>query len=228
MTTVTSEIIKLYDMLGQDGKMQQIQRELEDEWGPYGPADMREMHMMAENAGHMIYVIQFASDDGIMIPSGILQTGRAPIGGDYRRLIEVYPTFNHIVSNGTWEESNNMRGDTALLLQITAFGERSQGVGSLLRDGVFRMMPDDVLYALTTTPVPKGLTLEGLNEMPHHSYPPAVRFHYNGGGEISGHKADYKVPQGRPNGDKGRQHYTDVKFLKYTRRQEGWVLRRAA
>ncbi|MBI2971083.1 MAG: hypothetical protein HYY37_01545 [Candidatus Aenigmarchaeota archaeon] len=221
----------LYGVAGNRRVMERLREELENEWGPFGPADMKEMYGMAGNAGDKVHVISLDGE-----PAGILQTGLADVHGDYERLVDLYPSFNHITGNGTWRTARRMRGDTALLLQVTAFGERGRGVGSLLRNSVLWNMPDTVRYALTTTPVddnfdpshlstPVGELYQQLvvqGEQPF-SYPPAVRFHLNGGAEPAGYAHGYKEPgAGRPNAGKGRQHNCSIVFMRYTRNGADW------
>ena len=110
-----------------------------------------------------------------------------------------------------------MHGDTALLLQITAFGSRSRGVGSRLRDAALYMLPSGVKFALTTTPVPADFGTESDPE----SFA-ATRFHFRGGARRAGYTAGYKaVPAGREGAADGRQANVDVTFMRYERLQDG-------
>jgi hypothetical protein len=195
-----------------------IQRELRAEWGPFAPVDMTEMKRLVERAGDLTFVIRFRDEDGVLgPPSGILQTALADVEGDPERLVEKYESFNAITSNGTWEHPPQMKGDTALLLQITAFGERSRGIGSRLRDAALYMLPTEVRYALTTTPVDDAFNPEAdaLN------YPPAVHFHYRGGARLASYARAFKLPPEGSDAAAGRQHNPNVAFMRYTRLENG-------
>jgi hypothetical protein len=194
-----------------------IQRELLAEWGPFAPRDLDDMRRMAQQAGRFIFVIQFYEGGQPGPVSGVLQTGLVDAGGDPERLLAAYPTFDAITGAGSWETAAAMRGDTAMLLQITAFGDRSKGVGSRLRDAALYMLPPTVKYALTTTPVPEGFTLESDPESS-----PATRFHYRGGARPAGYAPGFKLPAiERLGWPAGRQSNRDVVFMRYTRLDNG-------
>ena len=210
---------RLYEIKDDAETLGMLQRELENEWGPFAPANPNEMYAMAENAGKMIYVMRQFEDRVPGAPIGILQTGLADVHGDYKKLVGKYPAFNAVTSNGTWEESMRMGGDTALLLQITAFGERSRGVGSLLRDTVLYMLPRNVRHALTLSPIDGTGYVDLQNP---ETYTPTMRFHIGGGAKPAGYARDYKVPDpARPNIDKENKHGHDVVFMKYSRDEAG-------
>jgi hypothetical protein len=194
-----------------------VQRELLAEWGKFGPRDVDEMRLMLKNAGRLIFVVRFFEGDELGPPSGVLQTGLAEAAGDPERLLDVYPSFNEITGNGTWDRTPAMHGDTALLLQITAFGDRSQGVGGLLRDTALHMLPSSVKFALTTTPVPQGFDLSSDAESS-----PATRFHFRGGARPAGFAPGFKLSSpSRAAVPAGRQSNADVVFMRYTRDSEG-------
>jgi hypothetical protein len=110
-----------------------------------------------------------------------------------------------------------MQGDTAMLLQITAFGARSRGVGGRLRDTALYMLPASVKYALTTTPVPPDYDIEAGPESQ-----PATKFHYRGGARPAGYAAGFKLPaEERSHAPAGRQSNTDVVFMRYSRGEDG-------
>jgi hypothetical protein len=194
-----------------------IQRELLAEWGPFGPRDTEDMERLVRNAGRFVFVIRFYEDGVLGPPSGVLQTGLCGAEGDAGRLRAVYPTFDAITAGGTWEASPAMHGDTAMLLQITAFGDRSRGVGGRLRDTALYMLPPSVKYALTTTPVPPGFDLES---DPEGS--PATKFHFRGGARPAGYASEFKQPAPeRSDWPEGRQSNTDVIFMRYQRLENG-------
>ncbi len=210
-------ISTLDDLREDEAALELIQRELLAEWGPFAPRDMEDMRRLARNAGRMVFVIRFYEDGRLGPPSGVLQTALAGAGGDPVLLKAIYPSFDAISAGGTWEASPSMRGDTALLLQITAFGERSRGVGSRLRDAALYMLPETVKYALTTTPVPEGFSLESDPESS-----PATRFHYRGGARPAGYAPGFKVASaGRADSPAGRQSNQHVVFMRYRRLEDG-------
>jgi len=207
----------LEDLKGDDDALALVQRELLAEWGPFGPRDMDEMRLMVRNAGRLVYVIRFYEDGELGPPSGVLQTALAPVGGEPERLLALYPNFEALTAGGTWAASPAMRGDTAILLQITAFGDRSRGVGGRLRDTALYMLPDGVRFALTTTPVPPGFDLGSDPESQ-----PATRFHYRGGARPAGGAPGFKTPSPeRRDVPPGRQANEDVVFMRYRRLDSG-------
>lgn len=215
------EITTLAELADEEEALATIQQELLAEWGAFAPQDMTEMRRLVERAGHLSYVIRFREEDGSLgPPCGVLQTARADIGGDPERLTEVFESFNAITDSGTWERSPEMAGDTALLLQITAFGERSRGVGSRLRDAALYSLPREVRFALTTTPVDDSFDPAA----DAGDYPPAVNFHYRGGAELAGYARGFKLPPAGADVAAGRQHNRNVAFMRYTRASNGeWV-----
>jgi len=207
----------LDDLRGDDAALALVQRELLAEWGPFGVRDMDEMRLMLRNAGRMVYVIRFYEDGELGPPSGVLQTALAPVSGDPERLLALYPSFDALTAGGTWAASPSMRGDTAILLQITAFGDRSRGVGGRLRDTALYMLPPSIRFALTTTPVPAGF---GPGSDPESQ--PATRFHYRGGARPAGYAPGFKAPPPeRQDAPPGRQANQDVVFMRYRRLDSG-------
>ena len=228
MATLTEDyrIETLAESVASDNELERLQIALEDEWGSFAPADMREMRQMVGTAGHMMYVIRFSENGNRGEVSGILQTALADVHGDPQRLLDIYPTFNHITSNGTWDEAKRMEGDTALLLQITAFGGKPR-TGSLLRDGALPMLPRSVSYALTTSPF-DGVYNSKILETPverstiQQHFTRVMMFHYLAGAVPAGYMEKYKVPDpSRPNIGKGRQHNPNVVFMRYARLPDG-------
>lgn len=212
------EVWRLSKLRDDEEALALIQRELAAEWGAFAPQDLAEMRLLVERAGHLTYVIRFREEDGRLGPvAGVLQTARADIGGDPTRLLQQYGSFNAVTSGGTWEDAPSMAGDTALLLQITAFGERSRGVGTKLRDAALYSLPRGVRYALTMTPVDDDFDPECGPE----DYPPAVNFHYRGGAELAGYAKGFKLPPKGSDPSSGRQHNRNVAFLRYTRLGDG-------
>ncbi len=207
----------LDDLRDDEESLELIQRELLAEWGAFGPQDMAEMQALVRNAGRLVYVIRFYEDGELGPPSGVLQTGLCDAGGDPAQLQLAYPSFDAISAEGSWQASASMRGDTAMLLQITAFGARSRGVGGRLRDTALYMLPPGVKYALTTTPVPAGV---GIDSDPESN--PAMKFHFRGGARPAGYARGFKQPAAeRASGPPGRQANTDIVFMRYARLASG-------
>ena len=210
-------VTTLEDLKDDEEALGLIQRELLSEWGAFGPGGMDEVRRLVRNAGRMVFAIRFYEDGNLGPPSGVLQTALADAGGEPERLTSVYPTFDAFTAGGSWESSASMRGDTAVLLQITAFGDRSRGVGSRLRDTALHMLPASVRFALTTTPVPDGFTLDSDPESSA-----AVRFHYRGGARPAGYAPGFKIPAvERAYWPAGRQSNRDVVFMRYRRLENG-------
>ncbi len=213
--------VRTLDGLADDEQaLETLQRELLAEWGAFGPRNMAEMRRMAANAGRLVYVIGHEEDDRFE-PAGVLQTALADVGGDPERLRELYPSFAALTSNGTWSASRDMAGDTAVLLQITVFGERSRGIGSRFRDQVLDSLPSEVRFALTTTPVDGDAVLHAEAE---DGLPPAARFHYRGGARPRGFVPGFKTPNSRRAASlgTGRHPETDVVFMRYERLRGEW------
>ncbi len=210
-------IQRLYELRNDEEAMKTIQEGLVKEWGPFAPADIGEMRQMARNAGKMVYVLRPEDNGTLGEPIGALQTGIADVDGDPDRLAEKYKSFNDIISNGTWKESRRMKGNTVLLLQITAFGERGQGKGSMLRNAALYMLPDYILYGLTMTPYAGELDSSDPNK-----YPERAKFHFRGGAELAGHLENYKLADpSRPSYGKGNQQDPHIVFMRYRRNREG-------
>ena len=175
------------------------------------------MYNLAENAGKTCFVARNTSGD----PVGVLQTRLVDVAGNPEKLVEQYPTFNDLTSYGTWEDAKNSEGDTVVCMQITTLGERRKDIGSALRNAVLYIMPRDVKYALTTTPVrtfipegedihdellEKGFFGEASAELP-------LRFHYKSGALAAGYERAYKRLDIR--------HGEDVVFMRYVRDEGG-------
>jgi hypothetical protein len=209
-------LVSLRELRRDAAALERIRLGLAAEWGPFAPADEEAMRLLAENAGALTFVL-LHEEDGETTPVAVLQTARAPAGGDPERLQQLYPSFLDLTSHGTWAASPRMKGDTAVLLQITTLTgqERSRGAGSLLRDAALYALPRSVHWALTTTPVEGRVDPEG----DPAEYPAAVRFHYRGGARPAGYAAGYKAP---PDGEPGgRQQHPNVVFMRYERLPSG-------
>ena len=228
----TMAIDTLYNMRDERRALATIARGLQEEWGAFGPKDNSEMNRMVDGAGNRVYVGREVLDRQLGSPLIVLQTGVADVKGEPHRLTEKHPTYCHITSGETWTGFGEMKGDTALLLQITTLDEdaRNNGIGSVFRGGVLSVLDDSIRWALTTTPVPRDFydklvsSAVPLEELEHGvlAFPPAVRFHYNGGGRIAGISGNYKLPYaGREQLGCGRQSNTAVAFLRYSRAPDG-------
>ncbi len=213
------ELQRLSDLRRDKPALELIQRELLAEWGPFAPADMGEMRRLIRNTGRLTYVIRFYEDGVLGPPAGVLQTARADVGGDPEKLVQLYPSFRAITRDFTRGGARRMKGDTALLLQITAFGARSRGVGSRLRDAALYALPASVRFALTTTPVEDANLIHAEDA---GTYAAAMKFHARGGARPAGAAKGFKTPDPvRLAHGQGRQLNPDVVFMRYVRLESG-------
>jgi len=198
------QIERLSDSRGDQEYIRTIQEGLLNEWGQFGPADEEEMLLMANRIGRTCFVSRYAGEE----PVCVLQARLADVDGDYRKLLEHYPNFSELSSEGTWSEDEHTKGNTAILMQITTLDPqgRYRGVGGLLRDVALTMLPPYVEYALTITP-------EG-NES----------FHIKSGAEEVGSRKGYKpYDMEHPNSGIGIIHSEDIIFTRYHREDGEWA-----
>jgi hypothetical protein len=223
LTESDLRVERLSDLQHETAMLEAIQSGLEQEWGSFaflGFADVREM---AAEAGQTIFVVVERDEKGAHA-RGIVQTTLAGVHGDAELLAEAYPSFQSLTSRESWKRSRNHGGDTAVLLQITTLGpERGGGLGSLLRNAVLNMLPKQVQFALTTTPV-DGTRLESIDTEDASTYTPAMRFHARGGANPARMLPEYKMPAG---GAVETAHGRDVVVMRYERDETGaWPAKR--
>ncbi len=212
-------IQRLWDLRAEKENLESIGEGLFAEWGASAFLGFHDIGEMAAKAGQGIFIAQRSLDDGDK-QTAVLQTIRAEIGGDAEKLLEEFPTFAELISLDTWHNSTHKGGDTVILLQITTLGrqERGGGLGSLLRNAALHLQPEEVKFALTTTPVDNspGSVLK-LNDP--GTYTPAMRFHIRGGAAPTIVLPAYKAlldADGNP-----LKHASDVIVMRYARLEDG-------
>lgn len=174
-----------------------VERGLRAEWGDSALLGFASVEAMAAQAGTTTFVARRREGERLVV-KGALQSILTDVHGDAALLAEAYPTFQSLTEEDSWRRSRRRGGDTAVLLQITVFdeAERGAGLGSLLRGAALNMLPKDVRYALTTTPV-AAAQRERLRLAEPETYNAAMRFHARGGAEpallLPGFKAGVDV-----------------------------------
>jgi len=135
---------------------------------------------MAASAGKTIFVASQLDEDGKFRPKGALQVVLADVHGDPELLRREFASFQELTSAAAWRRSRAHGGDTAVLLHITVFArdERGGGLGTVLRNAVLHMLPKQIKYGLTMTPIESE---EGLDLADAKTFTPAMRFHARGG-----------------------------------------------
>jgi hypothetical protein len=221
LTESDLRVERLSDLRHESEMLAEIQSGLEKEWGSFAFLGFENVHEMAAEAGHTIFVVVERDANGAKA-RGIVQTTLADVHGDAGLLEEAFPSFQSLTSYEAWK---HVGGDTAVLLQITTLGpmERGGGLGSLLRNAVLNMLPKDVKYALTTTPI-DGAKAESIDAEDTSTYTPAMRFHARGGANPSRILPGYKVPA---EGGASTAHGRDVVIMRYVRDESGaWPAKR--
>lgn len=217
LSEARARIERLWDLRAERENIERIGEGLSAEWGDSAFLGFEDIHEMAAKAGQSIYVAQRQLDAGD-VQTAVLQTVRIPAAGDALKLQQLYPSFTDLASAESWGRAAQRGGDTVVLLQITTLGptERGGGLGSLLRNAALHMQPDEVKYALTTTPVDANPGVVLRLEDPA-TYTPAMRFHIRGGATPAAVLPGYKAPRdGAPS-----KHGSDVIVMRYARLQDG-------
>ncbi len=181
LTESDLRVERLSDLRREKNMLAEIQTGLDKEWGSFAFLGFKDVYEMAAEAGQTIFVVVERDAEGARA-RGIVQTTLADVHGDPELLEEAYPSFQSLTAPEAWKGAHHHGGDTAVLLQITTLGptERGGGIGSLLRNAVLNMLPKQVEYALTTTPV-DGTKTESIDAEDASTYTPAMRFHARGG-----------------------------------------------
>ncbi len=224
LTESDLRVERLSDLRNETAMLDEIQSGLEREWGSFAFLGFKDVYEMAAEAGRTIFVVVERSEEETTA-RGIVQTTLADVHGDPELLEEAYPSFQSLTALEAWKNARQHGGDTAVLLQITTLGptERGGGIGSLLRNAVLNMLPKQVQYALTTTPVDGTKTESIVTEDPS-TYTPAMRFHARGGASPSRILPGYKtpVPDARTTA-----HGQDIVVMRYARDDDGnWPAKR--
>jgi hypothetical protein len=215
---------RLADLVDDPRALKAVEDGLLREWGTFALLGFSDAAHMASEAGQTIFIASEVDEDGVAEPKGALQTVLVNAGGDSERLRRLYPDFAALTDRKSWRRSRRRGGDTAVLLQITIFDKtgRGGGLGSLLRDAVLHMLPGNVKYALTTTPVDGDSSLIRYNDP--STYTPAMRFHARGGAVPSMLLPGYKTSEMESG---GVSHGQDVIVMRYARDAEGhWPVAR--
>ena len=217
LTEAHVRVERLNDIKDDGAGLDAIDRALSEEWGVFARLGFKSVKEMADEAGQTIFIARRLVDFA-WTPVGAVQTLLVDAHGDPARLLELYPTFGDLTGRHSWKLSREKGGDTAVLLQITIFdtGERGSGLGSTLRNALLHMMPTEVRFALTTTPVDVAPGVEVKLDAPE-SFTPAMRFHGRGGATPSAYLPGYKQPA---NGET-TSHGTDVVVMRYERDEAG-------
>jgi hypothetical protein len=205
---------RLSDLLDDPRSLEAVEAGLRKEWGEFGLLGFENVWEMSKEAGQTIFIASLV-EDGIKTPVGALQTTLGDYHGNPEQLRAAHPDFASLTGREAWKKSRK-GGDTAVLLQITVFARdgRGGGLGSLLRDAVLHMLPDEVRYAITTTPA-DGDAIDLSNA---RTFNPAMRFHAKGGATPTLLLPDYKHPA---EGEMHSPHGQDVTVMRYARDDEG-------
>jgi hypothetical protein len=224
LTETLMRVERLSDIRHEKECLETIDRGLRAEWGPFAFLGFDSVEEMAAEAGNTIFVVVERDEEGAHA-RGIVQTTLANIHGDAELLEQAYPNFGSLTSREAWKAARHHGGDTAVLLQITTLGptDRGGGLGSLLRNAVLNMLPDQVLYALTTTPI-DGTKTESIDPEDPSTYSPAMRFHARGGANPALVLPGYKTPED-PSVE--TSHGRDIFVMRYARDADGvWPAKR--
>ena len=224
LTESDLRVERLSDLRHEGAMLAEIQSGLEKEWGNFAFLGFADVLEMAAEAGQTIFVVVERDQEGAHA-RGIVQTILADVHGDAQLLEEAYPSFQSLTARATWKRARQHGGDTAVLLQITTLGpERGGGVGSLLRNAVLNMLPKQVQFALTTTPI-DGARAESIDTGDASSFTPAMRFHARGGANPTRILPGYKTPV--QDGGAETAHGQDVMVMRYERDDSGaWPAKR--
>lgn len=221
LTDAHVRVERLSDLRDDRQALEAIARGLGEEWGPFAFLGFEDVALMAAEAGESIFV---ASEVGrsSRTPLAVLQTIILDCHGDPNWLRAAYPKFQELTGAQTWRLSRSHGGDTAILLQITTLGrdERGAGLGSQLRNAALHMLPKEIRYALTTTPVDVGPDKPELDIADAKTFTPAMKFHARGGAEPTVVLLKFKAPADRRRRGAGR-HGSDVVVMRYVRDAEG-------
>lgn len=224
LTEADLRVERLSDLRHETAMLAEIQAGLEKEWGSFAFLGFKDVQEMAAEAGQTIFVVVERGEAGAKA-RGIVQTTLADVHGDAELLEEAYPSFQSLTAPETWKHARHHGGDTAVLLQITTLGptERGGGLGSLLRNAVLNMLPKQVQFALTTTPV-DGAKSESIDAEDTSTYTPAMRFHSRGGANPARILQGYKTPA---QGARETAHGRDIVVMRYARDESGaWPAKR--
>ena len=186
-----------------EGVLQRIQEPLFKIWQYEAPANLEAMKRFVTNFGGTTFVAVVEHE-----PKAVLWTTRISAGGNPGRLLRKYKSFNALAWHSRGRRFDEIRGDTAALLAITALTDEP-GFGRTIRDGVFGLLPANVKWALTVTPV--GESFDPANPA---TYSDGATFHTRGRASATIVEHDYRLPNPcQDHLDEG--HLTSVCFFRY-------------
>ncbi len=219
------KIEHLSDLRLDKDAMQAIERGLVAEWGPFGFVGFEHLEDLAAKAGESIFIALETEDGHDYVARAALQTTRVDVHGDPSLLRETYPSFHELTGEAAWKRARSKGGDTAILLQIAVLdgGQRNAGLGSTLRNAALHMLPHDVKFALTMTPLDRPpadsfKAVPALDLSDPSTFTPAMKFHARGGAEPTIVLPGYKAPV---SGDRDPKHGKDIVVMRYARNQDG-------
>jgi hypothetical protein len=189
------------------------------EWGHFGLLGFESLDEMLAQAGKSIFIALLQEGDRFL-PKAALQTTCGDFAGDPEALRHAFRSFDELTSATAMHAAARRGGDTAVLLQITVFGQENRGIGigSLLRDAGLNLLDASVKYALTMTPIDVAPGKPQLDLADPATYTPAMRFHGKGGARPAIRLHGYKTP---PEGESSGGHGHDIVVLRYARDDDG-------
>jgi hypothetical protein len=208
---------RLRDLTQDAGAMAVIDQGLQREWGPFAFVGFESLAELARRAGRNVFIVSRVKD-GTRTPRGCLQLTFADVGGDPAVFAQRFPTFDDLTGREAWSSPEARNGDTAVLLQLTVFGqdERGSGLGSLLRNALLHLLPATVQHAITMTPVDPKPGARSLDIADQATWTPAMRFHARGGALPVAVLPGYKAAP-----EDGGGHGQDIVVMRYSRDADG-------
>ncbi|MPZ50490.1 MAG: hypothetical protein GEU75_14530 [Dehalococcoidia bacterium] len=206
---------RLRDLRPDSQALATIEEALRREWGSFGLLGFDDVAQMARECGDFVLVAS-SFTGGQRRPKGCVQVTLADVHGDPEALASASPSFDMLTSREAMRRARRKGGDTVVMLQLTIFSQedRGSGLGSLLRNAVLHMLPEDVKYALTTTPLDLAPGSARVDLAQPATWTPAMRFHARGGAEPVALLPGYKASGGAGHGG-------DVAVMKYSRTATG-------
>ena len=219
-------IDRLSDLRRNRDVIEVMERELQREWGPFAFLGLPDCETMIDLAGRSVFVASQLDGD-VWVAKGCVQTTFIKSKGDAASLLAAYPTFRDLTDRAAWRKSRRGGVDTIVLLQITVFRgqDRGGGFGSLLRNALLNLLPSEIKYAFTTTPIDSEAGAAGLDLTLPASYTPAMKFHARGGAQPALVLPGYKQPPP----DTASTHGSEIVVMRYERDETGaWPAARPA
>jgi hypothetical protein len=217
LKSVPVRVARLSELRDDPENLALIDAGLRKEWGPFALLGFESLDEMLSQAGNSTFIGLVQEDVGF-VAKAALQTTFVDAHGAPELLRDAYASFESLTSAEAMHRAARKGGDTAVLLQITVFGNdnRGLGLGTLLRDAALNMLEEDVAYALTATPVDVAPGKPALSLDDSATFTPAMRFHGKGGAVPTVFLPGYKTP---PEGETS-SHGGDVIVMRYARDDE--------